>query len=230
MEKATLNPTADQTFELLGEGSYDFVRLLARTRELQRAGRVEEACNERFRAVQRLTALLPEDEEVVLEWNHRNARAALEALYASAVDHFLIDDFELSAALLEQLLELDPEDHLEASRLLAFDYSALGEEESFDAIIDDVSDRDPARTVLLLWAAFRRTGRLPEAELGRFRSALGPWYAEFTAAQHPADAAYLRDVESERPTAAAQARELWLQTENLWARWPEFIEALKSHD
>lgn len=226
--KAMLDPTADQTYELVGEGPYDFVRVLARTRKMERAGDVEAACNERFRAVHRLAELIPEGEEVVLEWTHRNARAALEVVFASAVDHFLIDDFELSAALLEQLLELDPEDHLEASRLLAFDYLALGEEELFDEVVNDVSDKDPARSVLLLWAAFRREGRLPEGELRRFRSVFGPWYAEFAAESHPADEAYLRDVESEHPTAAAQARELWLQTENLWARWPEFVEALRA--
>lgn len=47
-----------------------------------------------------------------LEWNHA-IRAALELIRASAIDHFLINDFEMSAALLELLLELDPEDHLE---------------------------------------------------------------------------------------------------------------------
>ena len=99
---------------------------------------VEEACNERFRAFQRLAGLLPDDEEVVLAWNHRNTRAALELLHASAVDHFLIDDFEMSAAMLELLLELDPEDHLEGIVLLAFDYVALDERELFDETIDGV--------------------------------------------------------------------------------------------
>ena len=42
-----------------------------------------------------------------------------------------------------------------------------------------------------------------------------------------ADETYLRDIESERPSQAAQARELWLQTENLWTLWPGFVEALQ---
>ena len=71
------------------------------------------------------------NEEVILEWNHRNSRAALELIHASAVDHFLIDDFEMSAALLEMLLDLDPEDHLEGSELLAFDYLAMDENGTF---------------------------------------------------------------------------------------------------
>ena len=227
MRKASLNPTADQTFEVVGEGPYDFARVLDRARKMQEAGDVEGACNERFRAVQRLAELIPDDEEVNLEWTHRNSRAALELVRASAIDHFLINDFEMSAALLELLLELDPEDHLEGSELLAFDYLAMDEQELFDEVINDESDKCASRELLLLWSAYRRDGRLPEGELKRFRTRFAPYFAEFTAAEHPADETYLRDIESERPSQAAQARELWLQTENLWTLWPGFVEALQ---
>lgn len=227
MQKAVLNPTPDQTFEVVGSGPYDFVRVLARSREMQAAGDVEGACNERYRAFQRLAELIPEGEEVNLEWNHRNSRAALEVIHASAVDHFLIRDFELSAALLELLIELDPEDHLEGSELLAYDYLALDEQELFDEVINDVSDKSASRGILLLWSAYRRDGRLPEGELKRFRTHFAPYFAEFAAEEHPADEHYLRDIESERPSAAAQARELWLRTESLWELWPGFIEALR---
>ena len=228
MQKAMLNPTPDQTFEVIGEGPYDFSRVLRHSRELQQAGRVEEACNERFQAFQRLAELIPEQEEVILEWNHRNSRAALELIEASAIDHFLINDFEMSAALLEMLLELDPEDHLEGSELLAFDYLAMDEQELFDEVINDISDKCASRELLLLWSAYRRDGRLPQGELQRFRTRFAPYFAEFTAAEHPADEAYLRDIESEPPSVAAQARELWLRTENLWVLWPGFIEALRA--
>ena len=227
MRKASLNPTADQTFEVVGEGPYDFARVLDRARKMQEAGDVEGACNERFRAFQRLAELIPDDEEVNLEWTHRNSRAALELVRASAIDHFLINDFEMSAALLELLLELDPEDHLEGSELLAFDYLAMDEQELFDEVINDVSDKCASRELLLLWSAYRRDGRLPEGELKRFRTRFAPYFAEFTAAEQPADETYLRDIESERPSQAAQARELWLQTENLWTLWPGFVEALQ---
>lgn len=228
MQKAMLNPTPDQTFDIVGEGPYDFSRVLRHSRELQQAGRVEEACNERFQAFQRLAELIPEQEEVILEWNHRNSRAALELIEASAIDHFLINDFEMSAALLEMLLELDPEDHLEGSELLAFDYLAMDEQELFDEVINDISDKCASRELLLLWSAYRRDGRLPQGELQRFRTRFAPYFAEFTAAEHPADEAYLRDIESEYPSVAAQARELWLRTENLWVLWPGFIEALRA--
>lgn len=227
MQRPQLNPTPDQTFELIGSGPYDFAKILAETRRLQREGAVERACNERFQAFQRLMALLPDEEEVVLEWNHANSRAVLELLHATAIDHFLIDDFELSAAMLELLLELDPEDHLEGSTLLAFDYQAMDEQELFDEVINDVSDKHAVRVLLLLWAGFRRDGRLPQGELIRFRERFAPYYREFTADEHPADAAYLASIESEHPTAEAEARELWLQTENLWRLWPEFIAELR---
>ena len=228
MQKASLNPTPDQTFEVIGEGPYDFVRVLRHSRELQQSGDVEGACNERFKAFQRLAELIPEQEEVILEWNHRNSRAALELIEASAIDHFLINDFEMSAALLEMLLELDPEDHLEGSELLAFDYLAMDEQELFDEVINDISDKSASRELLLLWSAYRRDGRLPQGELKRFRTRFAPYLAEFAAAEHPADDVYLRDIESERPSVAAQARELWLKTENLWVLWPGFIDALRA--
>ena len=33
MQKAMLNPTPDQTFEVIGEGPYDFSRVLRHSRE-----------------------------------------------------------------------------------------------------------------------------------------------------------------------------------------------------
>lgn len=227
MAKPQLKPTADQTFEFIGSGAYDFVKVLADARTLQQQGCVEEACNQRFQAFQRLMAFLPEDEEVVLEWNHRNSRAVIELLEATAVDHFLIGDYEMSAAMLELLLELDPEDHLEATTLLAFDYQAMNEQELFDEVINDVSDKAPERLLLILWAAFRREHALPQGELKRLRERFPACYAEFMAEEHPADEQYLRDIESEHPSREAEARELWLRTESLWGQFPEFIEALR---
>lgn len=228
MPRPQLKPTPDQTFELIGSGPYDFHKTLDEATRLQSEGRIEEACNHRFQAFQRLMELLPEDEEVILEWNHRNSRAVLELLHATAVDHFLIGDYELSAAQLELLMELDPEDHLEAATLLAFDYQAMDEQELFDEVINDVSDKHADRLILLLWAGFRREGRLPQGELKRFKERFAAYYREFTAEEHPADAAYLTSIESERPTVEAEARELWLRTESLWQQWPTFIEALKA--
>ena len=228
MAEAILNPTPDQTFRIEGRGDYDFSRTLRLSDEAQRRGAVDEACNLRFHAFQHLADLIPDNEEVILEWEHPNTQAALHLLYRSAVDHFLIDDFELSAAMLEFLLDLDPEDHEEATWLLAFDYVALADYDAFDEVINDVSDKYARSHLLLLWSAYRRDGKLPEGELQRFRTRFAPWFAEFTADEHPADDAYLHDIEGEHPSLGAQARELWLQTENLWVLWPGFIDALRA--
>lgn len=228
MADATLNPTPDQTFEIEGRGAYDFLRILRRSDDLQHNGAVDEACNLRFHAFQHLAELIPDDEEIILEWSHPNTRAALDLLYRSAIDHFLIDDFELSAAMLEMLLDLDPEDHEEATWLLAFDYVALGDYDAFDEVINDVSDKYPEKPLLTLWSEFRRHGTLPLGEAIRLQRHFTPYYKEFIAESHPADETYLHDIESEHPSPEAQARELWLKTENLWAAFPDFIPALKA--
>jgi tetratricopeptide (TPR) repeat protein len=226
--KYTLTPTAEQTFELEGSGPWDFRKRLRTAEEMQRSGQIEAACEERYRAVQLIEELLPEEEEINLEWNHPNSRAALELIHGSAIDHFLIGDFELSAALLELCLELDPEDHLEAVNLLGFDYVELGEYDLCEEILLDISEKSPMRPLLELWLAFRRSEELAAAPLQHLKSRHTALFEEFTAEEHPADDAFIKEINSERPSARAQARELWLQTEPLWALHPEFISALKA--
>ncbi len=229
MSKAYLNPTKDQTFEIVaaGDAAFNFITILATSRDLQQQGDVAEACNLRFRAIQNLQDILPEDEEISLEWEHPNSQAAIELVNLSAVDHFLIGDYEIASALLELSLELDGEDHLESSNLLAYCYLAMEEYELFDEVIYDISDKSASRVVLLLWSSFLREGRLPEGEMRNFKNRFAPYFAEFTCEEHAADQAYLDDIESERPSLAAQARELWFKTETLWESCPEFIAALR---
>ena len=219
-----LIPTADQTFEIRGG---DFVRRLAESRRAERAGEVERACEMRFESFRRAAALLPEDEECVLEWNDANTRAAVETMYATAVDHFLIDDFEMTAGVCELLLEVDPEDHCEATLLAAQSYAALDEYDSFEAVLADMAEGSPLRAVLTLYVTYRRDGAVSSDALSEFRRRHPQYYAEFTAERHPADEAYLQDIESASPSVAAQARELWLRTENLWRRCPQFIDGIR---
>ncbi len=229
MKKGYLSPTSEQTFEVrVGEkGDGDFKAILRRSGWLQEQGEIEAACNLRFGAVQRLQEILGDEDEVLLEWSDENSRAAIEVIRLSAIDHFLINDFEISSALLEMALDLDPEDHLESSNLLAYDYLAMGEYELFDEVINDISDKYASRTLLLLWSSHLRGGSLPTGEMHSFKSRFAPYYREFTLDEHPTDETYLTDIESARPTAAAQARELWLQTETLWKLYPDFIKAIK---
>lgn len=228
----TLLPTANQTFEVEydpeseGEG-IDFADAIERAYRCEEQGDYRQACTIRYDAFRQLVDLIPDNETVELEWNERESCAALTVGYLSAIDHFLVGDFEMSAAQLEMLLELDPEDHLEASTLLAYDYCAMQEWESFDEVIFDLNDKSVDKIVLIMWSEWLRNGSVPEGELMRFRTHFAPYYAEFIADSHPVNKAYLRDVANEHPTRGALAREFWLQKEHLWALYPQFIEALK---
>lgn len=230
MIKPQLRPTADQTFRLVADPAdrnWDFVEILARSRREEQQGNIEAACNTRYHAVQRLEELIPDSGEVIFEWEDDNSQAALEVIYCSAIDHFLIGDWEMAAAMFEMLLELDPEDHLEAIIRLAYTYIALEEYDSYDDVADDINDKSVDKEILTLWSAFRRTGTLPADEVRNFAKRFRPYFDEFRANEHPIDERYLADIEGERPSQSARARELWLQTEHLWAQFGGFIEALR---
>jgi tetratricopeptide (TPR) repeat protein len=232
MSHVYLEPTADQTLRIVTDndpkGLYDFRRAIDSSRKLERAGDIEGACNLRYEAFRRLYDLLPEGEETILDWHDPASRAAVELANLSAIDHFLVGDWEMAAGIFEFVLEVDPEDHLEATTRLAYVYLAMGETDSFDDVINDISDKYPDRQVLMLWSEWRRAGRLPEGNLVRFKTRFAPWYREFTADEHPVTPEYLADIDSDRPSPEALARELWLQTEHLWTLFPDFIEALRT--
>lgn len=221
------NPTPDQTFELEGGAKYNFIRAKERIDELDRAGRYAEACEARYQGFQLLADALPEDEPMPLRWEHANSRAAIMILHGSAIDHFRIGDLEMAMAQLELLLDCDPEDHLEAINLLALCYATVEEWELYDEVELDLTDKSAESVVARLWASWRRDGAVDKGALSLLRSKFKPYYAEFTAVEHPDDDAFRQDIMSERPSQGAQAREWWLLTEPLWAEFPEFVEALK---
>ena len=221
------NPTPDQTFELEGGAKYNFIRAKERIDELDRAGRYAEACEARYQGFQLLADALPEDEPMPLRWEHANSRAAIMILHGSAIDHFRIGDLEMAMAQLELLLDCDPEDHLEAVNLLALCYATAEEWELYDEVELDLTDKSAESVVARLWASWRRDGAVDKGALSLLRSKFKPYFAEFTAVEHPDDDAFRQDIMSERPSQGAQAREWWLLTEPLWTEFPEFIESLR---
>lgn len=230
MIKATLRPTIDNTYQieyLDAEPKFTFEKILHNSQKMEQAGDIKAACDARYDAFQQLMALLPEDELISLDWEDRNSCNAMMLLSFTAIDHFLIGDFEMCAAMLELLLDLDPEDHTDAIKRLAYCYVALGEFELFDEIINDVSDKHPEKCVIKMWSDFERNGKFDDGDLIRFKKTFAPYYEEFTCEEHPASEAYMADIESERPSRQTLAREMWLQTEHLWAKNPEFIQALR---
>ena len=177
-------PTAENTYVISypihgTDAAYDFAAILARSRTCERQGDVEQACNLRYEGVKKLMDLIPDEDEVQLDWEEEENQSVLELLKRSAIDHFLVGDFE--------------------------------------------------KEILKLWSEFRQTGSLPAGELIHFKKSFPVFYAEFTSNVHEVTPEYLADIESEKPLRQTLARELWLQTEHLWAQFPGFIEALRNH-
>ncbi len=208
---------------------YHFEAALALAALHTAAGDLEKACNTRYGACQHILDLLPDDEseEVNLVWESRENQAAMELLYASAIDHVLIGDFELAAGLFETLLEFDPEDHFDASKILVFCYIALDEEELFGLTLGDLDEKGAERAVAGLWGAFRFTGKIDPEKLAALRRHFPEVYAEFRGEAHEPGETYLAEIESGRPSREVQARRLWLQTEPFWTEFLDFIPALK---
>lgn len=234
MQRAELKPTPNNTYRIVyhEEGSgvpCDFGRALELSQRQEAAGGIEQACNTRFEAFQNLMELIPDSTDLELDWDDENSRDAMLLINYSAIDHFLVGDFEMCAAMLEMLLELDPEDHFEASKRLGYAYVALEEWELFDEVINDISDKYADKELLALWSEFRRNGRLPEGEMRHFKRTFGVYFNEFVSDTHHVDEAYLKDIENEKPSRETLARELWLQTEHLWVLFPGFIDALKAN-
>ena len=233
MQKPELKPTINQTFVLTPaegdkSGAYNFGAILEQSRRLERQGKIEKACDVRYQAFQRLVALLPEDAEIELDWEDDYTQSALHLINYSSIDHFLVGDYEMCAAMLELMLELDSEDHLEATTRWAYAYIALEEYELYDEIGGDINDRSADKAILALWSEYRQKGTLNDGHLRNLRTRLADYYGEFTADSHPADEAFMTDIAGEKPSRRALARELWLQTEHLWKQFPEFIDALKA--
>ena len=225
-----LTPTSENTFRISYTSSeFNLGKVLEASKEFELDGEIEIACNMRFEAFQRLMESIPDDEEITLEWDSVENQNALLLVNYSAIDHFLVGDFEMSAAMLELILELDPEDHLEATKRLAYAYIALEEYELYDEIINDISDKYVEKELLNIWSEYRRTGKILEGEMIRFKKSFHVYYEEFKLDEHPISNEYLNDIESERPSRESLARELWLQTEHLWILHPDFITELKKH-
>lgn len=233
MAKSYLKPTADQTFEIVCNpadkgGDFDFKHIMASSMAMENRGDIKGACELRYQAFQRIFDLIPDNEEIELEWEDENTQAAMMIINSSAIDHFLIGDWEMCAAILEFLLDVDPEDHMEATIRLAYSYVALEDYDLFDEVINDISEKHPDKLILSLWSEFRRSGRFIDGDLIRFKRRYSDYFEEFTAQQHPIDDEYLHEIEKDKPSRKALARETWLQTEHLWQIFPGFIETLKT--
>lgn len=217
---------ADRLKKALREYPYNFGAAVMLSEYYNAAGDFEAACNVRFKAAQMAVDIIPEDEEIYLDWEYPENRDMCEILRGSTIDHFLISDFEMAAAYLETLLDLDEEDHLEVTKTLAYCYIALGEQELFESILFDIDDKDDEKIILESWASQKFTGAVAPELLARFKNNKA-LYAEFTGSDHEITPEYIADIESERPSQQAASRLLWLRTEHIWNSHQEFIEMLR---
>ena len=221
MGKITLKPTENQNFILIGG---NFVQQLEAAHKQESEGNFEGACNARYKAFQQIMEALP-DEAVELDFSHPNTRAAIEIIYGSAVDNFLVGDAELAAAQLELLLESDSEDHIEATPQLALCYIALEEWECLEEILPDLGDKNAFRPLVEVLAEYVRTGDVANERVSALRRHRH-LYEELLTEKHPVDEVYLRDISSERPTQQSLAREIYLRCEPLLLKHRGFMSAI----
>ena len=225
-----LQPTANQTFRLIGYGSRgNLAARLEVSYKAEQSGDYQTACQLRYEAFEDILSTLPDDEQsvVTLDRNHPNTLAAMETMLASAVDNNLAGEGEMAAAQLELLLDCDDEDPLEATPVLALCYAMIGEWECLEDIDTDLGDKTALAPLLRALREYVTTGKIESAtmsQLARFKE----FMIELKRTDHPTDDAYLGDISSERPSRAALARELYLRAEPALALYPDFLSELKS--
>ena len=221
-----LQPTANQTFRLIGNGARgNLAARLEQSYKVEQSGDYGAACAMRYEAFEDIYSLFPEDDVVELDRNHPNTLAAMEIILASAVDNYLAGEGEMAAAQAELLLDCDSEDPLEVTPILALCYVMIGEWECLEDIDGDLGDKSAIRPLLRALASFVNGGEIDRkavAELSKFRE----FAVELKSPTHDTDEGYLRDISSERPSRAALARELYLRCEPALALYPEFMPQL----
>ena len=219
MRKIVVRPTSSGLWHVEGGGFGDLLRRAAEKEEWA------DAADMRFEGVQRLLDAIP-DEDVMLDWADGATRDAMELIYASAADHLSVGEVEMAAALWENLAAMDEEDHMSVNILLAICYIELEDYDCLEEAMFDISPKSPEYHLLNLWAEYRRTGGVDRDALRTLRTRHKEWFAEFVAAEHPADEEYLKDSRSERPSPRTEARELWFATSAVWEHNVEFLQTI----
>ena len=219
MRKIVVRPTSSGLWHVEGGGFGDLLRRAAEKEKWA------DAADMRFEGVQRLLDAIP-DEDVMLDWADGATRDAMELIYASAADHLSVGEIEMAAALWENLAAMDEEDHMSVNILLAICYIELEDYDCLEEAMFDISPKSPEYHLLNLWAEYRRTGGVDRDALRTLRTRHKEWFAEFVAAEHPADEEYLKDSRSERPSPCTEARELWFATSSVWEHNVEFLQTI----
>jgi hypothetical protein len=220
MQRIKIIPSASGEYQIAAPDFVGFKQSLFKINDWT------QAAEKRFEMVQQLLDSMGDD-DMPLDWEHSNTRAAIETIYASAIDSLSVGEIEIAAALWENLMGLDQEDHMNVSVPLAFCYVVLEDFDCLEEMLFSISSKTPEYHLLTLWAEYRRTGGVDRDALRTLRSRHKVWLEEFLADEHPIDEEYLADSQSERPSQRTEARELFFATAPLWERNANFLKTIK---
>ena len=220
MQRIKITPSASGEYQIAAPDFVGFKQSLLKINDWT------QAAEKRFEMVQQLLDSMGDD-DMPLDWEHSNTRAAIETIYASAIDSLSVGEIEIAAALWENLMGLDQEDHMNVSVPLAFCYVVLGDLDCLESVMFDISPKRAEYHLLMLWSEYFRSGGIDIDSLRELRTRHKAWYAEILADSHPIDDAYLADSRKEKPSPTTEARELWFVLEPLFASHPQFIETLR---
>ena len=220
MQRIKITPSASGEYQITAPDFVGFKQSLLKIDDWT------QAAEKRFEMVQQLLDSMGDD-DMPLDWEHSNTRAAIETIYASAIDSLSVGEIEIAAALWENLMGLDQEDHMNVSVPLAFCYVVLEDFDCLESVMFDISPKRAEYHLLMLWSEYFRTKGIAIDSLRELRTRHKAWYAEILADTHPIDDAYLADSRKEKPSPTTEARELWFVLEPLFESHPEFIETLR---
>ena len=220
MQRIKIVPSASGEYQIAAPDFIGFKQSMLKVKDWA------QVAEKRFEMVQQFLDSI-DDEELPLDWEHSNTRAAIETIYASAIDSLSIGEVEIAAALWENLMSMDQEAHMSVSVPLAFCYVVLEDFDCFESVMFDISTKRPEYHLLTLWQEYFRSKGLDIDALRELRTRHKAWFAEFIADSHPVDDAYLADSRKDKPTPTTEARELWFVLEPLMETYPEFIEMLR---
>lgn len=220
MQRIKITPSASGEYQIAAPDFVGFKQSLLKINDWA------QAAEKRFEMVQQLLDSMGND-DMPLDWEHSNTRAAIETIYASAIDSLSVGEIEIAAALWENLMGLDQEDHMNVSVPLAFCYVVLEDFDCLESVMFDISPKRAEYHLLMLWSEYFRTKGIAIDSLRELRTRHKAWYAEILADTHPIDDAYLADSRKEKPSPTTEARELWFVLEPLFESHPEFIETLR---
>ena len=157
MKKISLKPCEGNRFQFIG---MDFTKFLDENFAKQRAGKLEEAMDDRCNIATQLADCLLEDCSLELDSSDPNSRSAAEIMYISALDLYMNESWVLSAALLETIQEIDGEYYYNLPAILALCYILVEDEDCLDSIISDIEAKGAMNLFALAAIDFTKDGTI----------------------------------------------------------------------